>query len=156
MARHLTVVAIVAILVVMALPAAAAAQEPATFDVTGYTFEDLNHDGYFGGADRPINLVIVRLYRDNAPRGVWDENDVWLNSVRSDASGLYRLPGLTGGAYLIVQDTPTGYDCITGNVISFDLGDASILGAEELSFGNVYGELYPAFGFRTFLPAMQK
>ena len=150
--RFAFVVALIWILV-SAFPGVAAADAD-LFDVRGYVFDDLDKDAALTAADQPIGDVVVRLYQDNAPLGVWDSTDAWLISVRSDDMGLYVFEELIAGHYLIVQETPVGYDCTSGDVIGLDLGGPAVLSAEELSFANVYAELYPSAGHQLFIPAV--
>ncbi len=147
---------IIAMLIILTaiLPGVAAADAPDAHQVLGYIFEDMDANGLFTAADQAQSGIVVRLYQDNAPLGVWNSADTLVDAIRSNSDGLYSFANLNAGHYLLVQMTPLGFDCSTGDIISLDLGGPTLLTADQLSFGNVYAELYPTISHKLFMPSV--
>jgi uncharacterized repeat protein (TIGR01451 family) len=75
--------------------------------IIGRVFEDVNHNGQFDAADKPVSGA--RLYLTNG------------QSVITDSQGLYNFPSLGDGSQVIALDpvtVPTGFALADGNSVS--------------------------------------
>ena len=152
--RLIQITVLITTILVALLPGVAAADTQGQFDLQGLAFEDIDGNGVYASIDRPLEDVIIRLVRDQGRIGVWDASDEQIDAVRSGADGVYTFTGVTAGRYLIVQFAPLGYACTSGEVIALNLDATSLLTIEQLSFANVYDEVYPTLSHRVFLPSI--
>ncbi len=75
-----------------------------TGSVTGFVFNDANHNGTFDA--REVAMVGVTLFVDLAGTGVYAAGDPL---TTTDVTGAYTFTSLPAGRYTVVEQVPTGY-----------------------------------------------
>lgn len=92
--------------------------------IGGMVWNDEDQAGDMDAGEAGIVGVLVELFQD----------DVVVDSTTTDASGNYIFTGVRGGAYMIVETDPDGYDSSTPNEIGVEIS------CGEDSEGNDFGD----------------
>ena len=80
--------------------AARGSNQAASATLTGFIWNDGNHDGIQDVAEKGVPDVVVKLY---------DSTRTLVNTVITDANGHYRFESLAPGDYYVALDTLTGF-----------------------------------------------
>ncbi len=113
---------------------------------SGTKFEDLDGDGVKDGGEPGLDGWTINLWADDGDTvGVLDVNDTWLDdAVTGDgdwADGYYEFPNLQAGAYIVCEESMTGWvqtfpNAVAGEVIDTcdDFDDPDSDAQEEFGY----------------------
>jgi uncharacterized protein (DUF2141 family) len=91
---------------------------PATAaEIRGTVWTDRDEDGVIESEEAPLEDIAVNLYLDRNTNGLLDAADLLVRCVETDVNGLYIMPRLNSGAYLVdvLENTiPAGMNYVSG------------------------------------------